>query len=107
MLGVRYERTGTAEGSHTPLGVVSLYIDDEVVATLADVRAHPATFGLSGGGVEVGRNSGQPVCGDYSAPFEFTGGTITKVVVDVSGTPTSTGSANLRSRSHGTDHPSR
>ena len=87
VLGVRYERTGTAEGSHTPLGVVSLYIDDEVVATLADVRAHPATFGLSGGGVEVGRNSGQPVCGDYSAPFEFTGGTITKVVVDVSGTP--------------------
>jgi len=87
VLGVRYERTGTLEGSHTPLGLVSLYIDDTVVATCADVRAHPATFGLSGGGVEVGRNSGQPVCGQYSAPFEFTGGTIAKVVVDVSGTP--------------------
>ena len=87
VLGVRYERTGTVEGSHTPLGVVSLYIDDVVVATLADVRAHPATFGLSGGGVQVGRNSGQPVCAAYTAPFEFTGGTIAKVVVDVSGTP--------------------
>ena len=87
VLGVRYERTGTVEGSHTPLGLVSLYIDDVVVATLADVRAHPATFGLSGGGVQVGRNSGQPVCAAYTAPFEFTGGTIAKVVVDVSGTP--------------------
>jgi arylsulfatase len=37
--------------------------------------------------VQVGRNSGQPVCAAYTAPFEFTGGTIAKVVVDVSGTP--------------------
>ena len=35
----------------------------------------------------MGRNSGQPVCAAYTAPFEFTGGTIAKVVVDVSGTP--------------------
>jgi arylsulfatase len=66
---------------------VSLYIDDTVVATLADVRTHPATFGLAGASVQVGRNSGQAVCGRYSTPFAFTGGTIAKVVVDVSGTP--------------------
>jgi arylsulfatase len=87
VLGVRYDRTGTVEGSHTPLGTVSLYVDDTVVATRDGVRTHPATFGLAGGAVEVGRNGGQPVCSDYTAPFEFTGGTIVKVVVDVSGTP--------------------
>ena len=39
------------------------------------------------GGVSVGRNPGQPVSTSYQAPFEFTGGSITKVVVDVSGAP--------------------
>jgi arylsulfatase len=87
ILGVRYERTGTVEGSHTPLGVVSLYVDDTVVASRPDVRAHPGTFGLAGGGIGVGRNLGQAVSGNYRAPYEFTGGRIAKVVVDISGTP--------------------
>ncbi|WP_099021848.1 arylsulfatase [Mycolicibacterium palauense] len=87
ILGVRYERTGTVAGSHTPLGDVALYVDDAVVATRADVRTHPAMFGLAGGGVSVGRNGGQPVTTAYRAPFAFTGGTIAQVVVDVSGMP--------------------
>ncbi len=87
VFGVRYERTGTVEGSHTPLGTVTLRVDDDVVATLDGVRTHPITFGLSGGGAQVGRNSGQAVCDAYRAPFPFTGGSIAKVVVDVSGTP--------------------
>ncbi|CAN5473936.1 sulfatase-like hydrolase/transferase [soil metagenome] len=87
VFGVRYERTGTVEGSHTPLGDVSLYVDDTVVATRSGVRAHPGSFGLSGGGVGVGRNGGQAVSTAYRAPYEFTGGTIVKVVVDISGTP--------------------
>jgi arylsulfatase len=37
--------------------------------------------------VAVGRNAGQAVSRAYRAPFEFTGGTIAKVVVDVSGAP--------------------
>jgi len=87
VFGVRYDRAGVAEGTHTPIGVVSLHIDDAVVATLGDVRTHPVTFGLSGGAVQVGCNSGQAVCGDYSAPFTFTGGTIAQAVLDISGTP--------------------
>ena len=35
----------------------------------------------------VGRDSASPVTPDYTAPFRFTGGTIDKVVVDVSGEP--------------------
>ena len=87
VFGVRYDRTGTVEGSHTPLGDVSLYVDGSVVATTPGVRTHPASFGLSGGGVAVGRNTGQAVSSSYKAPYPFTGGTIAKVVVDISGTP--------------------
>jgi arylsulfatase len=87
VFGVRYDRTGTVESSHTPLGDVSLYVDDIRVATMPGVRAHPGTFGLAGGGVAVGRNAGQPVSSRYRAPFAFTGGTIAKAVVDISGTP--------------------
>ena len=87
IFGVRYDRTGVADGTHTPVGSVALYVDEAIVATLADVRTHPVTFGLAGASVQVGRNGGQPVCGAYSAPFPFTGGSITKVMIDVSGTP--------------------
>ncbi|MDO3401473.1 arylsulfatase [Mycolicibacterium neoaurum] len=87
VFGVRYERTGTVEGSHTPVGQVSLYIDDSIVGQADGVRTHPGSFGLSGGGIKVGSNTGQAVSGAYSAPFAFTGGTIAKAVVDISGTP--------------------
>jgi len=75
------------EGSFIPQGDATLYIDGAAVATLPGVKAHPFIFGLAGGGVSVGRNLGQPVSVSYQAPFEFTGGSITKVVVDVSGAP--------------------
>ena len=87
VFGVSYDRTGTVEGSHTPVGDVSLHVDGSVVATMSGVRTHPASFGLSGGGVAVGRNTGQAVSSSYKAPYPFTGGTIAKVVVDISGTP--------------------
>jgi arylsulfatase len=86
VLGVGFARTGTVEGSFIPLGDATLYIDDAAVATLSGVKAHPFIFGIAGGGVSVGRNLGQPVSQSYQAPFEFTGGTIAKVVLDVSGT---------------------
>jgi len=86
ILGVGYARTGV-EGTHTPVGDVTLYVDGAAVATLPGVKAHPFTFGLAGGGVSVGRNLGQPVSTAYRAPFEFRGGTIQRVVVDVSGSP--------------------
>lgn len=87
VFGVRYDRTGTVENSHTPLGDVTLFVDGDVVATRTGVRSHPGTFGLAGGGAAVGRNAGQAVSSSYRPPFTFTGGTIVKVVVDISGTP--------------------
>ena len=87
VLGVGYARTGTVEGSFIPLGDATLYVDGVAVATLSGVKAHPFLFGIAGGGVSVGCNLGQPVSRSYEAPFAFTGGVITKVVVDVSGEP--------------------
>ncbi len=85
VFGVRYERTGTVENSHTPVGDVTLFIDDTVVGTLAGVTSHPGTFGLAGAGITVGRNGGSAVSSRYKAPFTFTGGTIAQVTVDLSG----------------------
>jgi arylsulfatase len=64
-----------------------LYIDDAVVATLPDMVAQPGAFALAGGGVSVGRNTGQAVSSAYRAPFTFTGGDIADVAVDISGEP--------------------
>ncbi len=87
LLGSSYARTGTVPNTHTPLGDVTLFIDDEVVGTLADVSTHPGTFGLAGAGITVGRNGGSGVSSRYKAPFTFTGGTIAAVTIDLSGRP--------------------
>jgi arylsulfatase A-like enzyme len=87
IFGVRFIRGGTVEGSHTPLGEATLYIDDENVGSLANMKAHPGTFGLAGASLSIGRNSGSAVSRSYKAPYAFSGGTITQVVVDISGEP--------------------
>ncbi|WP_219070999.1 hypothetical protein, partial [Candidatus Mycobacterium methanotrophicum] len=69
LLGVRYSRTATVQNSHTPLGEVTLFIDGTLVGALADVMAHPGTFGLAGAGISVGRNGGSAVSSRYKAPF--------------------------------------
>lgn len=85
--GVAFVRTGTVEGSHTPVGDAALYIDGYEVASYPGLMTHPATFGLAGATLSVGRNDGSPVSRAYRAPFAFTGGTIALVTFDVSGKP--------------------
>lgn len=87
VLGARFAKTGTVAGSHTPLGDVTLFIDDHAVGSLSAVEIHPGTFGLAGASLSIGRNSGSAVSSEYKAPYAFTGGTIAQVVVDISGEP--------------------
>ncbi len=87
IFGVRFAPTGTVEGSHTPLGDATLYIEDEAVGSRSNVKVHPGTFGLAGASLSVGRNVGSAVSSSYKAPYPFTGGTITRVIVDTSGQP--------------------
>ncbi|OHU52653.1 arylsulfatase [Mycobacteroides chelonae] len=87
VLGARFAKTGTVPGSHTPLGDVTLFIDEQAVGSLSAVEIHPGTFGLAGASLSIGRNSGSAVSSDYKAPYAFTGGAIAQVVVDISGEP--------------------
>jgi arylsulfatase A-like enzyme len=65
-------------------GTLTLYLDDQAVGA-GEIVTQPGLFCAVGDGICVGRDDASPVTPDYQAPFRFTGGTIEKVVVDVSG----------------------
>ena len=63
----------------SPAGTPVLAVAD------GEITTQPGFFSLCGDGVSIGRDSGSPISPDYAAPFEFAGGVIERVVVDVSG----------------------
>jgi arylsulfatase len=67
-------------------GLLSLWHGDEKVGE-GRIRTQPGKFTLSGEGLCVGRDGGAGVTADYpgKAPWRFAGGTIKRVVIDVSG----------------------
>jgi arylsulfatase len=77
------------EGDTMPTeGTLTLHIRDQAVGS-AKIRTQPGKFSLAGEGLNIGRDSGEPVTDDYpdTAPWTFTGGTIKQVIIDVSGEP--------------------
>jgi arylsulfatase A-like enzyme len=84
-LSAVFEKSG--DGMPTE-GLLTLYIDKESVGE-AKIKTQPGKFSLAGEGLNIGRDGGEPVTDDYpgEAPWAFTGGTIHKVIVDVSGDP--------------------
>ena len=79
-----FHKTSDDPETGSALGTLTLYIDTKPVGK-ADIRTQPGAFGLTGDGLCVGRDSASPVSPDYKAPFDFTGGEIDRVVIDVSG----------------------
>jgi len=69
-------------------GTLSLYIGDEKVGE-GKIKTQPGKFSLPGEGLNVGKDSGEPVTADFpgSSPWAFVGGTVHKAVIDVSGEP--------------------
>jgi arylsulfatase A-like enzyme len=69
-------------------GILSLYYGDAKVGE-GRIKTQPGKFSIAGEGLCVGRDSGEPVTDDYpgTPPWPFTGGTIRRVAVDVSGEP--------------------
>ena len=69
-------------------GILSLYYGDRKVGE-GRIKNQPGYFELAGEGLCVGRDSGAAVTDDYPGerPYRFTGGTIRRVAVDVSGQP--------------------
>ncbi|TVT45156.1 sulfatase-like hydrolase/transferase [Amycolatopsis rhizosphaerae] len=86
VFAAEFTATGRSEDPEMPgaTGTLTLYIDDQPVGD-AKITTQPGYFNATGDGICVGRDDGSPVTPDYPVPFRFTGGTIDRVVVDVSG----------------------
>ena len=77
------------EGETMPTtGLLSLYVGEEKVGE-GRIITQPGNFSLVGEGLNVGKDPAEPVTDDYPGPrpYAFTGGTISQVIVDVSGRP--------------------
>jgi arylsulfatase len=83
VLGVSFDKTGN-DAQHSATGTLSLYINDLKVDE-AEIKTQPGKFMLGGEGLNIGKDPGSPVTNMYTSPFAFTGGTISEVIVDVSG----------------------
>jgi len=83
VLGVEFAKTHE-NPPRVANGVLKLFINDKVVAE-GELRTQPGKFTLSGEGLVVGRDSADSVSEEYTPPFEFTGGDIKQVTVNVSG----------------------
>lgn len=86
MLAADFAASGPSSDAAMPgtEGTLTLYVDDVEVGS-GRIVTQPGYFCLTGDGICVGRDSASAVTPEYDAPFPFTGGTIDKVVVDVSG----------------------
>jgi arylsulfatase A-like enzyme len=87
LLSASFDKTGE-EPPGVATGTLSLYHGDRKVGE-GQIRTQPGLFSIAGEGLTVGRDGGDPVTDDYpgTAPWAFTGGTLHRVAVDVSGDP--------------------
>jgi arylsulfatase len=87
ILSAAFEKDGE-DPPGVSVGTLTLYHGDIKVGE-GRIRTQPGKFAIAGDGLCVGRDSADPVTQDYpgTAPFTFTGGTIKRVAIDVSGEP--------------------
>ncbi len=87
ILSASFEKEGEDPPS-VATGTLSLYHGDVKVGE-GPLKLQPGGYMIAGEGLCVGRDSGHPVTDDYAGdrPWRFTGGTIHRVAVDVSGEP--------------------
>ncbi|MGB5380740.1 MAG: arylsulfatase [Acidimicrobiia bacterium] len=84
LLVAEFDKTGDDPKTASAIGTLTLFIDTDPVAS-SEIMTQPGNFALTGDGLCVGRDSLSAVSPDYESPFAFTGGTIDRVIVDVSG----------------------
>jgi arylsulfatase len=87
LLSASFDKDGE-DPPHVATGILSLYHGPKKVGE-GRIRTQPGLFSLAGEGLCIGRDSGEAVTADYPGdhPHRFTGGTIKRVAVDVSGDP--------------------
>jgi arylsulfatase len=67
----RFEKT-REEPRYVANGTLTLSLDDTAGAA-GPMRTQPGNFSVTGEGLAIGRDSGDAVTGDYTAPFPLTG----------------------------------
>ncbi len=87
ILSASFDKSGE-DPPHVANGTLSLWHGETKVGE-APIKTQPAKFMIAGEGLCVGRDGGAGVTYDYpgTQPWSFTGGTIRRVAVDVSGEP--------------------
>ena len=87
ILSASFEKTGE-DPPAVANGTLSLWHGEQNVGE-AQIKTQPGKFMIAGEGLCVGRDGGSGVTADYpgTEPYRFTGGTIHRVAVDVSGEP--------------------
>jgi hypothetical protein len=77
------------EGDSMPAeGTLTLRVGEQEVGQ-GRIKTQPGKFSIAGEGLNIGKDGAEPVTDDYpgEAPWSFTGGTIHRAAVDVSGQP--------------------
>ena len=84
ILSASFEKTGQQPTCAT--GTLSLYQGDRKVGE-GEIKTQLGAFAIAGSRLYVGRQPGDPITDHYPGdpPYTFTGGTINRVAVDVSG----------------------
>jgi hypothetical protein len=85
VLSASFEKQGDAIPTE---GTLTLRIGRDQVGD-GQIKTQPGKFSIAGEGLNIGKEGAEPVTDDYpgQSPGAFTGGTIEKVVIDVSGEP--------------------
>jgi arylsulfatase len=84
-----FSATFAREGDAMPAqGTLTLHAGDRQIGE-GRIKTQPGKFSIAGEGLNIGKDSAEPVTDDYPGqrPWEFTGGTIAKAIIDVSGEP--------------------
>jgi hypothetical protein len=86
LLSASFEKEGQAPDGTT--GMLSLYHGEQKVGE-AQIKTQLGAFAVAGASIYIGRHEGEPLTDDYPGdpPHRFTGGTIDRVGIDVSGEP--------------------
>jgi arylsulfatase len=86
VLGVSFEVASVDKANMKTSGTATVFIDDQEVGR-QDIETQLGAFSVAGEGFMVGRCAGAPVTEDFPGdhPWAFTGGTIAKLILDLSG----------------------
>ena len=85
VVSASFERDGDSMPAE---GTLTLHVGEREVGQ-GRIKTQPGKFSIAGEGLNIGKDGAEPVTDDYpgESPWPFTGGTIQRAAVDVSGEP--------------------